>query len=194
MNVLNILKKTPVVFGFFIVTSLVYLIGIYTNGVSTNAFFLTYGLDLNNALFYITLFTYPFGHMNFSHFSGNMLMLLLFGIPVEKYYNSKKIFIIILVNILITGVIHAIIYPNAYMMGASGIVYMMILLFVIPNLKKDIFSVFKVIVVTTLVIGEFIQCFFNGLGISNLAHFIGAILGLIFGIVQRCIDTFYSNT
>lgn len=193
MNVLNILKKSPVIFGFFIVTSIVYLIGVYTNGTSTDALFLTYGLDLNNALFYITLFTYPFGHMDFNHFSGNMLMLLLFGIPVERYYGSKKVSIMLLIDTLITGIIHAIVYPDAYMMGASGIVYMMILLFVIPNLKKDIFSVFQVMVVATLVVGEFIQCFFNGLGISNLAHFIGAIFGLIFGIVQKYMDTYKVN-
>src|SRR5574344_1386289 len=79
------------------------------------------------------LFTYMFVHANLSHLFFNMLALIMFGMMLERTIGSREFVLFYLVSGFLSGVISFLIYEmagtNVVMMGASGAIYALLLLF-----------------------------------------------------------------
>ena len=89
----------------------------------------------------------------------------------------------ILITALITGLINIFFSPNTAVIGASGLVFMLILLASFVNVRAGAIPV-TVILVAVLYIGQEIV---TGLTtkdtISQLSHVIGGLCGTAFGII-----------
>ena len=83
----------------------------------------------------IRLFSHAAGHVNWMHLVGNFSIILLIGPILEERYGSGLIGILMLLTAFITGVINRIFFP-AGLLGASGIVFMFILLVSFTNVRK----------------------------------------------------------
>ena len=100
----------------------------WTNGWSTMNLFCVYRSSWRDPLGYIRLFGHVLGHANWEHFLNNMLLLLVVGPPMEEKYGSIPLLKGILFTALVTGVLQCILFPNTGLLGASGIVFMLIML------------------------------------------------------------------
>ena len=120
--------NAPVILGFFFVSLLSLVLGFLTSGASTTAAFSVYRASLLDPLTYVRFFGHIFGHASLTHFSSNMLLLLVVGPPLEKLYGSKTIALGIMAAALITGILQFVFFPHTILLGASGIVLMLIML------------------------------------------------------------------
>lgn len=108
---LKISFNSPVVLWFSIICLIALVLGNITNGASTTALFSVYQSSLLYPLTYVRFFGHIFGHANWEHFIGNIMMLLVVGPMLEEKYGSNNILFVILATALVTGVVNYIFSP-----------------------------------------------------------------------------------
>ena len=128
MKKLVIRFNAPVVLLFALLSLLVLLLDGWTGGVSTTRFFCVYRSSLADPLTFVRFFGHVLGHSGYSHYMNNMLLLLLVGPGLEEKYGSRNLLMTILVTALVTGLVQFIFFPGTALLGASGVVFMMIVL------------------------------------------------------------------
>ena len=129
------------------------------------------------------LVTYMFLHGGWFHIGFNMLILWMFGSPLEELWGSKRFLKYYLVTGVGAGIVNAILSPSSAV-GASGAIYGLLLAFAMYYPNRQIFLYFLfpirakyfVIIVGAL---EFLGMF-NRDGIAHLAHLGGLLTGYLF--------------
>ena len=177
--------NSPVVLGFTIVCVIVLIVDMLTLGASTNALFSVYRSSLLNPLTYIRFFGHVVGHADWSHFFGNIMMLLVVGPLLEEKYGSSNILFVILTTAFVTGLTNFIFFPNIQLLGASGVVFAFILLASMTSIKEGKLPL-TFILVAVLYIGEQM---YSGIfihdNVSNLTHIIGGAVGSVLGYIMN---------
>jgi membrane associated rhomboid family serine protease len=131
---------------------------------------------------WITLFTHVIGHADWNHLISNFSLILLIGPILEANYGSRVLFLMIAITALITGVFNTLLFPS-YLLGASGVVFMMILLASFTNFKKGEVPL-TFILILVLYIGREIFNSFRQDNISEFAHILGGFCGSLFGFFR----------
>jgi len=132
---------------------------------------------------YVRLFSYVFAHANVTHYFGNFMMILAIGPMVEEKYGSTRLLMITILTALITGLINIIFFPGAVVVGASGIVFMLILMASFTNIRQGRLPI-TVLLVAILYIGnEIMLGLFTVDNVSRISHIIGGLCGAVFGFV-----------
>jgi rhomboid protease GluP len=129
----------------------------------------------------VRLFTYVLGHQNWVHLMSNFSFILLIGPVLEEKYGSGPLFVMMLVTALVTGVLNALLFRTG-LMGASGIVFMLILLSSFSNIRSGEIPLTFVLIVVLFLAREVIAAFGQD-DISQFAHVLGGICGSLFGFV-----------
>lgn len=172
--------NSPVILTFTFLCLLALLLGYLTKQATTVLLFEVYRGSLRDILFYFRLFGHVLGHANWDHLVSNSLMILVLGPVLEEKYGAKKMVAMIAVTAFVTGILNIILTNNA-LLGASGIVFMLILLSSIVNIQKGKIPL-TLILVVVIYIGREVA---NGLlvkdNISQFTHIIGGICGGAFG-------------
>ena len=129
---------------------------------------------------WFSLFTYPMVHADWAHFTANFSLILLIGPILEEKYGTKQLLLMSIFTAIITGVFNFVLFDHG-LLGASGIVFMMILLCSITNYtNKEIPLTF--LLVTVFYVGnEIIAAFDPNSRISHFAHLAGGACGAFFG-------------
>jgi membrane associated rhomboid family serine protease len=171
--------NAPVVLTFTLLCTTVRILSDLTNNAML-PFFTTYpNSDPFTVLYYIRFFTHSIGHIDWQHLLGNMSFILLLGPMLEEKYGPKKMILMIIITALATGLLNNLLF-NSSLMGASGIVFMFIILSSFANVKDgDIPLTFIFVVV--LFIGNEIYSTFKEDNISQFAHILGGLCGSFFG-------------
>lgn len=177
--------NAPVILGFFFISLLSLLLGFLTSGASTTAVFSVYRASLLDPLTYIRFFGHVFGHANLTHFFNNMLLLLVVGPPLEKLYGSKAIAVGIVATAWITGILQFIFFPHTLLLGASGIVFMLIMLSSFSGAKTGQIPVTLILVALMYLGQEVYSIFFIRDNVANLIHIVGGICGIGMGLQLR---------
>lgn len=169
--------NSPVVLTYALLSLLTLLLGYFTKGASTLMLFSVYRSPMSEVLFYARLFGHVLGHINLEHYVNNFLLILLLGPMLEEKYGSKAILFLILTTALITGGLFLLINGDSALLGASGVVFMLILLSSYVNLEKG-----KVPITLILVVAIFIgREIFSGLyvtdNVSRVTHVVGGACG-----------------
>jgi membrane associated rhomboid family serine protease len=135
--------------------------------------------ELDSIQSYVGLFSHILGHASWEHLLGNFMLILLIGPILEERHGSGPLLIMILLTALITGVANAV-FSSAGLMGASGIVFMMILLASMANVRGGEIPLTFIAVAIIYLGGEVVRSFQND-NISQLAHLVGGAVGGGFG-------------
>jgi membrane associated rhomboid family serine protease len=131
---------------------------------------------------WVTLFTHVIGHANWTHLVSNFSIILLIGPILEENYGSLSLLFMIALTALVTGVLNIFFFPTA-LLGASGVVFMMILLASFTNFNKgEIPLTFLLILV--LYLGRELFNSFSSNSISEFAHIVGGFCGSLFGFFR----------
>lgn len=174
--------NSPVILAFVIISFIAYVLNIFTYGRSNSLIFSVYRSSMASPLFYVRLIGHVFGHANWNHFSGNMIFILLVGPLLEEKYGSWNMAVIIFFTAIITGIVNVVMFSTG-LLGASGVVFALILLSSITSMKNGRIPLTFVIVAIIYIGGQLYSGVFVQDNISNLTHMIGGILGCIFGYV-----------
>lgn len=177
--------NAPVTLTFSLICLLVLVAHYYTGGVSTRYLFMTYRGSFFNPLTYLRLITYVFGHAGFEHFIGNIMYVLILGPMIEEKYGSVKLIRMILITAVIGGIANMILFPNIALCGASGIVFMMIVLASATSFESGQIPLTMILVLIIYLGGEISDAITANDNISQLAHIAGGICGAVFGMSNQ---------
>ncbi len=182
---MRIKYNAPLTLTFALIATLLVLIDQLSGAHLISTYFMVPGKGMFNTsdwVDWMTLVTHPLGHSSWDHLLGNMALLLLLGPILEEKYGSLTLFFMIITTALVTGILNAFLFPTA-LLGASGIVFMMILLTSFTNNRNgDIPLSFLLILVLYLAV-EVINAFRYD-DISQFAHIAGGICGSLFGFLR----------
>lgn len=173
--------SSPFTLGFLGLSFLALVLAALTGGRSNRLLFSVYRAPLSDILFYPRLFLHVLGHADFAHFAANMAMILLLSPLVEAKYGSGRTAMMFLVTALVTGGLHILFSPNTASLGASGVVFMLILLSAAPTRKTSKIPL-TLLLVALIYLGQEVAGIFARDNISQLAHILGGLCGLAFGL------------
>ena len=177
--------NAPVILSFALLSLLALLLGNWTNGAATHQYFSVYRSSLSDPLTYVRFIGHVLGHADYEHYMGNMLLLLLVGPGLEEKYGSGTMVWMILVTALVTGLVHFVFFPGSALLGASGVVFMMIVLSSFTAMRRGEIPVTLILVVIFYLGGEIMDGLFKKDNISQITHIVGGLCGLIFGFTVR---------
>ncbi len=146
-----------------------------------NYFMVGNTVDVSNPLSLFTLVSHIFGHASLEHLLSNLTFILLIGPIVEEKYGSNRTLLMILITGLITGLLNVLFF-NTGLIGASGIVFMLILLVSFTNSKSGEIPL-TFVLVAILFIGKEILQSLNTDQVSQFAHIMGGLCGSVFGFI-----------
>lgn len=178
---IKIQYDAPVALTFALLCAVALGVNFFTGGWANAELFSVYRSSLADPLTYVRLFTHVLGHSDFNHFFGNMSLFLVLSAIVENRYGSVRLLISIIITAFVSGLIHFVFFPGTALLGASGIVFMMIFLASMANSKNGVIPVSLILVAFIYLGKEAWALFFTSDNISQLTHIIGGVCGIIFG-------------
>lgn len=182
---LRITYNAPVVLTFSVISFVTLLLGSLTAGKSTWLLFCTYRSSFSDILMYIRLFTHVLGHASLEHFFNNMMLFMLIGPLLEEKYGSKIILEMIVITAGITGILNNLLFPGTALLGASGIVFMFIVLSSLTAFKEKEIPLTFIIVLVMYIGQEVVNGLFSRDNISQMAHLLGGACGSFFGFLLK---------
>ena len=178
MAKLRVTYNAPVVLTFALAAVVVFILTSTVKGAVQ--WFEAYPA-LDGTQSYVGLFTHILGHASWQHLIGNFMLILLLGPILEERHGSAQLLIMILLTALITGLAN-LLFSSGMLLGASGVVFMMILLASMANVRGGEIPLTFIAVAIIYMGGEIIRAFQND-QISQMAHLVGGFAGAAFGFV-----------
>jgi rhomboid protease GluP len=132
---------------------------------------------------WIRLFTHIAGHANWTHLLSNFAFILLLGPILEEKYGSMLVLIMLLITALVTGLLNGFFSENA-LFGASGVVFMMILLVSFTNIRGGEIPLTFILIVALYLVKEILSAFNDGDQVAQFAHIAGGVCGSLFGFLR----------
>ena len=123
------------------------------------------------------------GHASWQHLIGNFMLILLLGPILEERFGSFSLLVMILLTALVTGLIN-VAFSSQGLMGASGIVFMMILLASTANIRQGEIPLTFIAVAIIYLGGEIVNAVTEKDQVSQMAHLVGGIVGAVFGFLS----------
>jgi membrane associated rhomboid family serine protease len=180
---MKISYNSPVILTFALISTAVLLLDRFTGANIMQYFLVGNHINWSNPFSLATTVTHVLGHASMEHLLGNMTFILLLGPIVEEKYGSSRTLIMIVITALITGLLN-IFFFNTGLYGASGIVFMLILLASFTN-SRDGGIPLTFILVAILFLGKEVMQSLSADHVSQFAHIIGGLCGSAFGFAKR---------
>ena len=113
------------------------------------------------------------------------MMILVIAPALEERYGSKPLFWAIFITALVSGMVQWLFFPSTALLGASGIVFMMIVMSSLAGMKNGCIPLTLILVLVLYIGGEIIDGVTLKDNISQLTHIVGGICGAVLGIAMR---------
>jgi rhomboid protease GluP len=181
---MRIKYNAPTVLTFTLICAIVLLLSKSFPALTKNWFMVPGRGNFHAGSFrnWVTLFTHVIGHANWSHLIGNFTLILVVGPMLEENYGSKDLLLMMIITALATGILNVLFFKTA-LLGASGVVFMMILLSSFTNFSRGEIPL-TFILVLILYMGVQLVNSLNSDNISQFAHIIGGLCGSFFGFLR----------
>ncbi len=179
---MKITFNSPFVLTFALLATFVLVLSISIGG---HLQVLTLNGDFNfkNWQSYVGLFLYPLSHSGVTHLVSNFGIILLIGPLLEKKYGWQKLLSMSVITTLVIGIAHIVISDHG-LIGASGLVFLYIILASLSNsTNKEVPLTF--ILVVCMFLGQEILNSFQDDQISQMAHIGGGIMAVLFRYVMK---------
>lgn len=182
----RITYNSPVVLTFSLICFCVLVGDVLTPGVNLRGQIFSAPsaatFDATSFMTWIRLFTHICGHVDFSHLTGNLLLILLVGPLLEEKYGSTNLLGMIGLTAFVTGMIHAL-FMDKSLLGASGVAFMMILLSGFTGFRRGEIPLTFILLAVIWLSGEMMAIFRDD-NVSQVAHILGGLVGATIGFVM----------
>lgn len=179
---LKITFNSPAVLSFTFLCLAVWAIDSLTGHRLVSSVFRVYGSSLRDPLTIPRMFLHVAGHSGFSHLAGNLMYILILGPMLEEKYGTGQIVLLFAVTAFITGFLSWLIEPNVAMCGASGIVFAMIMMASVTQVKAHELPLTLVMTVLFYAGQQVFEWVTVGGGVAYGSHLLGGCVGLFFGL------------
>ena len=177
--------NAPVTLTFALISLGALLLNDVTHGWSNTYLFSVWHSSLMDFLTYPRFFLHVLGHMDYEHYITNMMMILVIGPGLEERYGSRKILIAVAVTAFVSGLVHWLCFPGVMLMGASGIVFMMIVMASLAGMKDGYIPITLILVLVLYLGSEIVDAVKLTDNVSQLTHIIGGACGALMGLRRR---------
>lgn len=184
MNI-RIKYNAPITLTLALIASILVLIDQVAGTHLIPTYFMVAGRGMFNTsdpFDWLSLFTHILGHSGWDHLLSNMALMLLLGPILEEKYGSLSLFFMIFITAIATGLLNAFLFPTA-LLGASGVVFMMILLTSFTNNRNGEIPLTFILILILYLAAEIVNAFSYD-DISQFAHIIGGVCGSLFGFLR----------
>lgn len=171
--------NSPVILMFSLICTVIFFLDKFLVGSLMPFFTVGTSIDTSNPMSILSLFSHVIGHISIDHLLGNLTFILLLGPIIEEKYGSRNTLFMIILTALITGILNVSFF-NTGLLGASGIVFMLILLVSFTNVKSGEIPI-TFILVALLFVGKEVLHSMKADQVSQFAHIIGGACGSMFG-------------
>ena len=113
---------------------------------------------------------------------NNFAFILLLGPILEEKYGSGNLLIMVVLTALVTGLINVLFFTTG-LLGASGVVFMMILLISFTNIRQGEIPLTFILILALYLTREILGTFEQNT-ISEVAHIVGGVCGSLFGFMR----------
>lgn len=185
MKKLKVSFNAPVTLTFVGLCFIATLMGELSGGMLSSILFTTYRMQWLNPLAWVRAFSHVIGHADWNHFFGNMMYIILLGPILEEKYGRKVIVSTILLTGLATTLVITFLFPTTAVLGASGVVFAMILLSSVTSFESGTIPVTFILVFIIFIGQEIINGVFVSDNISQLSHIIGGVIGSVVGFANN---------
>ncbi len=177
----NPLKKirynSPVILTFTLLSLLALVLDALTDGWTNRYLFSVYRSSPIDPLTYVRLLGHVLGHVSLEHYIGNITLMLVLGPMLEEKYGSRNLLCAIVFTALVSGLIHCLVSPGTALLGASGIVFMCIMLSSLAGMKSGTIPLTMILVAVLYIGGEILNGILQQDSISQLTHVVGGLCG-----------------
>ena len=180
--------NSPVILTFALICSAIFFADKFLAGTLMNTFSVGTSIYWDSPASIFSLVSHIFGHASLDHLMGNMTFILLLGPIIEEKYGSKFTGFMILVTAIITGLLNVTFFDTG-LLGASGIVFMLILLVSFTNVRRGEIPL-TFILVALLFVGKEVIYSLQADNVSQFAHIIGGACGSLFGFLGKKESTY----
>lgn len=180
---MKITYNAPLTLSFALLSTVVLVVDQFTGSALTeNVFSIGGSMNAASLMDYLRLVTHVVGHANWTHLLSNFTFILLLGPILEEKYGSGLLLVMMVVTAVITGLLN-VLFLSTGLLGASGIVFMMILLVSFTNFRKGEIPLTFILIVLLYLAREIITAFQNDT-VSQFAHIAGGFCGSLFGFLR----------
>ena len=180
---MNIRYNAPVVLTFTLFSVIVLAVNQFVlNGLIPAWFSISSYFNPGSFRCWVTLFTHVMGHTNWMELFSNFAFILLLGPILEESYSSWSLVVMIMLTALVTSILNILVFKTE-LLGAGGVVFMMILLASFTNFSKGELPLTFILVLIIYLGREFVLAFDSG-SISGFAHIVGGFCGSLFGFFR----------
>lgn len=182
---MRIKYNAPTTLSFAFVCAVVLVLSQTLLPSLTTAWFMVPGknnFSMGRVSDWVRVFTHVIGHADWNHLISNFSLILLVGPILEQTYGSLSLLGMIAITAFVTGLMNAFLFPTA-LLGASGVVFMMILLASFTNFNKGEVPL-TFILILILYLGREVFHSFQSNDISEFAHIVGGFCGSLFGFFR----------
>ena len=173
--------NSPVILTYLFLSLGACLLNGITRGRSNTLLFTNYRSSLFNPLTYIRMVTHCIGHLNFDHLIHNFLFILLIGPMIEEKYGSIPLIVMFAITSVVIALFNMI-FNDYVITGASGNVYMLIVLSSFSNLTEGKIPLTLILILIFYIASEVRKSITEGnKKVYHDGHLIGAIMGIVFG-------------
>ncbi len=183
-RVIKLQFNAPLILLFTLFSLAALVANYFTDGWSNAQFFSTYGFRPDSFMWYVRLFGHVLGHVSWEHYMGNMVLLLVVGPPLEEKYGSWTLLWCMLFTAIVTGLVHCVWDPGTVLLGASGIVFMLIMLSSLAGMRGGAIPITLILVAVIYLGGELVAAFTGDDSVSQLTHIIGGLCGTFLGFMM----------
>ena len=173
--------NAPVTLTFALLSLLALALGELTDGWTTQNLFCFYKSSLSDYLTYPRAVLHVLGNTSLTTCTGNIIILLVIGPAAEERFGSAKVLSAVLLTAIAGALIMWFLFPDATLMGASGVLFMMMVLASFASMRGGAIPITLILVLILYLGSEVVQAISGQAGLQELTHIAGGVVGMLLG-------------
>ncbi len=173
--------NAPVTLTFALLSLLALALNELTDGWTTQNLFCFYKSSFSDYLTYPRAVLHVLGNTSLTTCTGNIIVMLVVGPAAEERFGSAKVFFAVLLTAIAGALIMWFLFPESTIMGASGVLFCMMLLTSFASMRGGAIPITLILVIILYLGSEILQAVTGTAGLQELTHIAGGVVGLVLG-------------
>ena len=173
--------NAPVTLTIALLSLLALALNELTDGWTTQNLFCFYKSALTDYLTYPRAVLHILGNTSLTECTANIIILLVVGPAAEERFGSAKVLFAVLATAIAAALIMWFLFPTSAIMGASGVLFMMMVLASFASMRGGAIPITLILVIILYLGSEVLQAVTGDAGLQELTHIAGGVVGMVLG-------------
>ena len=175
--------NAPITLTFALLSLLALALNELTDGWTTQNLFSFYKSPLSDYLTFPRAILHVLGNTSLTACTANIIVLLVIGPAAEERFGSAKVLFAILLTAIAGSLLVWFFFPEASIMGANGVLFMMMVLASFASMRGGAVPITLLLVLILFLGSEVVQTISGAAGLPELTHIVGGAIGLLLGLI-----------